>query len=666
LLDSLWRQQREGYYDNPLPETFKESLLALLANSCASPYFRIAHACRLYEMGVPPREILRLAEIPAPAPADVEQARALLAGFPRPIAQWPEQNPVFGEGMLTLCAAVFLGLKDSELCADALQDLLGEAYGALMLLLAYAKSAHFWLEAHPEIGCEAHPTVRRNFFPLVRQEPHLVEVFQNHRSRPLLMDGGERADAAGDGAAEGGDRYRELIENSADIICTYDFSGRLLSANPALERIVGYPVAEALQMRIADIIHPEYAHLGERLTDPAVVGETPFHCELDVVTKDGGRVALGVSTRPVFLGGKPVAVHGTARDVTRRKQAESALEEANRRLEAWVAGFDQRNREMALLNEMGDILRACPTMEEAHKVILGFAQQIFPVKVGALYILAPAHDVAESVLTWGDPDLAERVFFQTDCWALRRGRAHCVENDREGMVCKHVRHPPADGYVCIPLMAQSEAIGVLHMMQPDGVRMTEERQRLAVALADHIAMTLSNLRLHETLRTQAIRDPLTGLFNRRFMEESLALEIRRATRNSRSLGMIMIDLDHFKYFNDTFGHEAGDLLLKQVGLLLQTNIRGEDIACRFGGEEFTLILPEGNSAATQKRADFYRDAIQRLEVNFKGASLGHVTASMGVAVFPDHGRSAQTLIAAADKAMYRSKNEGRNRVTLAG
>jgi diguanylate cyclase (GGDEF)-like protein len=171
--------------------------------------------------------------------------------------------------------------------------------------------------------------------------------------------------------------------------------------------------------------------------------------------------------------------------------------------------------------------------------------------------------------------------------------------------------------------------------------------------------------LQETLRAQAIRDPLTGLFNRRFMEESLELEIHRATRNDRPLGMIMIDLDHFKYFNDTFGHEAGDILLNQIGVLLQTNIRGEDIACRYGGEEFMLILPEGNSLATRQRADFYTDAIQNLEIDFKGISLGRITASMGVAIFPNHGRTAQALIEAADKALYRSKNDGRNRVTMA-
>ena len=661
LLESLWRQQCEGYYDNPLPEIFKESLLTCLACCCASPYFLITHACRLHDLGIPPEDILHLIEVSASSTDNIEPSLSRLMTFPRPIAEWPDHDSVFGECLDTLCMTVFLGLKDSERCVTELENILGESCGSLMMLLACAKAAHFWVETHPEIGSEAHPIVRGNFFQLVRREPRLVEIFQNHRKKVRWTETGmECAEVM-----ESEDHYREMFENANEIIYIHDFDGQLLSVNPALERIVGYSRAEALRMKITDIIVPEHAHLGAKMTDPRITGELPFNCEFDVLARDGGRVALGVSTRPIFRNGKPVSIQGTARDITRRKQAETALQEANGKLETWVAELERRGREMELLNEMGDILRACSTMGEAHKIIVRFASQIIPAKVGVLYALAPMHDVAESILVWGDPGLSERVFSPAECWALRRGRTHCVENDHSGMICRHVHHPTPDGYMCIPLMAQSEAIGVLHLIQSDNTRMTEGWQRLSVAVAEHIAMTLANLRLHETLRIQAIRDPLTGLFNRRFMEEALELEIRRAARNSRSLGMIMIDLDHFKYFNDTFGHEAGDLLLKQIGVLLQTNIRGEDIACRYGGEEFTLILPEGNSLATRQRADFYKGAIQNIEVNFKGMSMGHITASMGVAVFPDHGRTAKALLEVADRALYRSKNDGRDRVTMA-
>ncbi len=173
------------------------------------------------------------------------------------------------------------------------------------------------------------------------------------------------------------------------------------------------------------------------------------------------------------------------------------------------------------------------------------------------------------------------------------------------------------------------------------------------------------MKLHETLRSQSIRDPLTGLFNRRFMEESLALELRRATRNQRSLGVIMLDLDRFKHFNDTYGHDAGDTLLRELGTLLQANIRGEDIACRYGGEEFTLILPEGSAEVIQQRAEAVREAIKRLDVLHRGQPLGRIAASLGVAIFPEHGRTGEALLQAADAALYQSKAAGGDFVTTA-
>lgn len=662
LLESLWHQQRTAYYDSTLPELFKEKLLTRLARFCLSPYFLVTHACMLHELGMESREVRQCVEKAGPGIDEMEHAHEVLAGYPHPVEQWPAE-PAFEEGLITFATAVFLGLPDSERHAAELKDILGASqYLALVSLLSYAKASHLWMEAHPGIGCETHPIVRGHFMPLVQEEPQLVQIFQNHKEWVGQHPAGAGAKIE---AADSEIRYREMFENASDIIYTHDFEGRMISINRAVERITGYTRSEALQMNLLDIIAPEYAALGRKLIDPQMAGEIPLNYELEIFAKDRRRIALGISTRPIFRGGKPVAVQGIARDITKRRKTEADLHEANQKLEAWVDELEQRTREMTLLNEMGDILRACFTTEEAYSVIVRVAQQIFPAKVGALYVIAASRNVVESVAVWGDPELAESSFSPPECWALRRGRTHWVENARAGMICKHVHHPSSDGYLCIPMMAQSEALGVLHLMQPDNVKMTESKQRLAVTMSEHIAMALSNLRLHETLRSQSIRDPLTGLFNRRFMEESLELEIRRAARNQRPLGMIMIDLDHFKYFNDNFGHEAGDLLLKELGTLLRTNIRGEDIACRYGGEEFTLILPEGTRAVTEQRAAFYKDAIQRLDVHYRGQPLGRITASMGVAVFPDHGRTAQSLIEAADKALYRSKAAGRDRVTMA-
>jgi diguanylate cyclase (GGDEF)-like protein len=194
----------------------------------------------------------------------------------------------------------------------------------------------------------------------------------------------------------------------------------------------------------------------------------------------------------------------------------------------------------------------------------------------------------------------------------------------------------------------------------------DSKERLAHTVAEHIALAFANLRLRETLRVQSVRDPLTGLFNRRYMEESLERELRRSARHRRSLGVLLLDLDHFKTFNDTFGHGAGDILLRELGHFLQGNVRGEDISCRYGGEEFALILPDAPLDSTLQRAEQLREQVRQLQVTHHGRALGAVSVSIGVAVYPQHGASAEELLAAADRALYQAKAGGRNRVELAG
>jgi diguanylate cyclase (GGDEF)-like protein len=167
------------------------------------------------------------------------------------------------------------------------------------------------------------------------------------------------------------------------------------------------------------------------------------------------------------------------------------------------------------------------------------------------------------------------------------------------------------------------------------------------------------------LRELSIRDPLTGLFNRRYLEEALALEILRAERKRIPIGIIMADIDHFKPFNDNHGHAAGDAVLVQVGNFLRTHVRASDIVCRYGGEEFLLILPEATPKITLTRAESMRADAGRLHVRHEGQVLESVTLSLGVAMYPEHGFTGDTLLAAADAAMYRAKREGRDRVVIA-
>lgn len=149
------------------------------------------------------------------------------------------------------------------------------------------------------------------------------------------------------------------------------------------------------------------------------------------------------------------------------------------------------------------------------------------------------------------------------------------------------------------------------------------------------------------------------------MEESLEREMRRAERSEQSLGIIMLDVDHFKRFNDTFGHEAGDVVLRELGQFLKSMIRSSDIGCRYGGEEFMLLLPEASIEITGHRAEQIRSGIKHLMLEYRRQALGVVTLSLGVASFPQHGSTVEAVIRAADAALYQAKNGGRDQVIVA-
>jgi len=221
-------------------------------------------------------------------------------------------------------------------------------------------------------------------------------------------------------------------------------------------------------------------------------------------------------------------------------------------------------------------------------------------------------------------------------------------------------------------MAQNEALGIVSLqMRPDQEQQEptsrssgEAERQLAEVLAKQVGLALGNLKLKESLRNQSICDPLTGLFNRRYMEESLEREFSRANRNKTTVAIVMMDLDHFKRFNDTFGHQAGDTLLRTLGDLLKRNTRGQDIACRYGGEEFVLVLTDSNLAGALQRAEILRQQVRQLSVEYAGQLLGTVSVSMGVALFPDHGTTMGEVLRASDQALYCAKREGRDRVSV--
>ncbi|MEJ2110353.1 MAG: PAS domain S-box protein [Acidobacteriota bacterium] len=460
-------------------------------------------------------------------------------------------------------------------------------------------------------------------------------------------------------------RYSELVENAYDMVYTHDISGRITSINKAAERILGFSRSEAFQMRFQQFVASDFRAAFRKMLDRQLTDHAPSTQELQIVAKDGNRIALEVSTRIIYREGKAVGIQGIARDVTERKKWEDALKEANQKLEDWVHELEQRTHEMTLLSEMGDILRACMNTREVYEVIVNVAQEIFPGEGGALYVIGPQRNIVESVAEWGDTTGLEPTFTPNECWALRRGRIHCVEDTETGLLCKHLQSNTTNGYLCVPMMAQSEAVGILHLKQPANMPNAEAKQKLAMAMAEHVAMALSNLRLHETLRNQSIRDQLTGLFNRSFMEESLELELRRAIRSQKPLSVIMLAVDEFQEFVEKQGIDKSDALLCDVGALLKTNIRKGDIACRYSGQVFVLILPTAGFQVSHKRAENLTKLVSGSKGNNPDEGNVRISASIGLAVYPEHGQTVESMLRSAEAALNRAKGEGGNTVMVA-
>jgi diguanylate cyclase (GGDEF)-like protein/PAS domain S-box-containing protein len=309
----------------------------------------------------------------------------------------------------------------------------------------------------------------------------------------------------------------------------------------------------------------------------------------------------------------------TIRNLTNIKSSEKALQEANDQLEERIEELKQRNTEMILLSEISDFLQACLTIEEVCSTISTLVESLFPDCSGGIFITANSRNRLEMVTAWGNNLSSDTTFHPKDCWALRRGRVHRLGSERHELICNHIdhQHPPAES-LCIPMIAQGETLGLMYLSTSQINRLNENRQQLARTISEQVGMAIANLTLRETLQNQSIRDQLTGLFNRRYLEESFNQEIHRAQRNKYSVGIIMLDIDHFKQVNDTLGHEAGDFVLKEIGYLLKNIIRASDIACRYGGEEMILILPESSLEDTAQKAEEIRAAIDQLTLNYNG------------------------------------------------
>ena len=286
---------------------------------------------------------------------------------------------------------------------------------------------------------------------------------------------------------------------------------------------------------------------------------------------------------------------------------------------------------------------------------------------GSLYRIRASNDYAEAVAHWGEHAASSAEMLPPEqCWALRRGQPHVLQPSAQGLRCEHIQIPEdgaAFSSACLPLVAQGVQLGFVYVSSPLPAFLSQ--LDMVQAVAEQLSMALHNLALQDRLRIQSIRDPLTGLFNRRYLEESLVRELASCERRGLPVSVMMLDLDHFKAFNDLHGHAGGDALLAEFGQLLRTHARAEDTACRYGGEEFTLILPEAGREAALECAARLGEKVRHLHVHYLGKELPAVTVSVGIAVYRRGADDPEHLLRRADEALYRAKREGRDRAVCA-
>jgi diguanylate cyclase (GGDEF)-like protein/PAS domain S-box-containing protein len=489
--------------------------------------------------------------------------------------------------------------------------------------------------------------------------------------------------------------FQTMAEGIPEIIWTASPDGATDFSNRKWLDYSGLTVEQSRGAGWTVAVHPDDLKECSSKWEEATRTAQPYVAEFRFRGKDGIFRWFLARANPVRdAEGKVVKWFGTCTDIEDQKHNQQILEDqilertmqladANARLQEEMLEkdtarnqFDQQNERMmkeleqrseraSMLAKMGELLQSCLSLDEVFAATLGFAPKIFPAARGAVALLNASRSQAEIIGSWTNCQLPTSGFDSSACWALRTGHPHLVLEGDLTAPCAHAAGVK-NAYLCIPILAQGEILGVLHLQATDeSPQLNATELSFKTTFAGQVGLSIANLKLRDALRTQSVRDALTGLHNRRYLEEVLDREVRRAARATQSLGVLMIDLDHFKSFNDTYGHEAGDVVLRELGASLAKGIRAEDFVCRFGGEEFVVILPTADLAASRARAERLRSRAKELTVLYQGKSMGILTISVGVAAFPEHGASPQELMAAADAALYEAKRGGRDQVVVA-
>jgi diguanylate cyclase (GGDEF)-like protein/PAS domain S-box-containing protein len=501
-----------------------------------------------------------------------------------------------------------------------------------------------------------------------------------------------------------------MLDYCNDAIFIHDFNGNFTFINSTAYEKLGCSREELMDMNLADFTSAQNPEIVEqnmrRLIDK---GQIQYQGEYNC--KNGDVIKVDVKSQVMEIGNKKMILT-VARDITEleelrtehKKNSENTAQpnndnavkeqvseaespcvdqvnkqvvagganEINDKLVKWLSVLDQSRNEIALASKMSSFLQSCINMQEANRVITQFLPLLFPTVDGALYLLDSSAETYELLSSWGNNLESDDSFTPDACIAVRRRTAHHVKCGENEDYCSHFAKGINRGYMDIPLTSQGKILGILHLEGKDevaesdtGNTLTGMAKNLAMIVAGQLAFAVSNIRLQEAVREQTIRDSLTGLYNRRYMEQALDKEIRHAVRSNSTVGMITLDLDSFGKFNEIHGYKSGNLVMRELADFLRSNSHSGDIVCRGNGDEFAILYPQISSDMLKQKAEGIREGLTYFNRRHQELYKEPLTLSLGVAIFPEDGKTPEQIIKLSEIALNRAAQDGGNRIVLA-
>lgn len=467
----------------------------------------------------------------------------------------------------------------------------------------------------------------------------------------------------------GDDVYARLAsEYCADSIVITDSSGRTEWVNEAFTRTTGYTLKDAKGELPCQLLKgPDTCRATMQDIQQARKDRQQFRTEIQQYTKEGRPFWFELRINPVFdADGRHTHFVETERDITERKELEISSA-------AVINAEAQREVERKLVAQTSEWLYSAKSLPELLRVVEASMREIFPEADGELYVYSNSRDTLDLIAHWGHAKPEHQHIAPDSCWGLRRGRPYVYGSADIQFACDHNQNDEHLSF-CLPIMAHGETIGLLHLCFRDtriaDVEKAEldgfltGRRDLALVCAEQISLSVANVQLRQELQDQSTRDPLTSLWNRRWFLEAALREFNRARRDNAPVSVISLDVDHFKKFNDHHGHDAGDIVLREVGEVMKRIFPDDCYPCRIGGEEFVVLCPGHSTDAAADLAEEFRAAISEHRVPYGREILPRITISGGIATFPDAGSEVITLLRAADECLYLAKEQGRNQIVL--